>query len=82
MEAGSPFSPEQKGALFTFLSRQVSKYDTEIVVDRRMFEQVLEFLTNIDDDANMHDRQLVCIVCIVSVVCIVLCKCVNIVRRY
>ncbi|XP_077469477.1 vacuolar protein sorting-associated protein 8 homolog isoform X4 [Stigmatopora argus] len=53
------FTPCQVGGLFTFLARQLSKPDNTLFVNRKLFDQVLEFLC-ISDDASRHtERQQV-----------------------
>ncbi|XP_067145381.1 vacuolar protein sorting-associated protein 8 homolog isoform X3 [Centruroides vittatus] len=51
------FSPTQVGALFTFLARQMAKHENSIIVNRLLFEQVIEFLTNPKDDTRVEERQ-------------------------
>ncbi|XP_076368429.1 vacuolar protein sorting 8 isoform X2 [Tachypleus tridentatus] len=51
------FSPTQVGALFTFLARQIAKQENSIVVNRLLFEQVLEYLTNPGDETRIEERQ-------------------------
>ncbi|XP_063227477.1 vacuolar protein sorting-associated protein 8 homolog [Bacillus rossius redtenbacheri] len=45
MVKGSGFMPSQVGSLFTFLARQLAKPWCGLHVDRQLFEQVVEFLT-------------------------------------
>lgn len=49
--------PSAVGALFTFLARQMAKRDDSIIVNRMLFEQVLEYLTNPDDETRKEERQ-------------------------
>ncbi|XP_022112058.1 vacuolar protein sorting-associated protein 8 homolog isoform X1 [Acanthaster planci] len=51
------FSPAQVGCLFTFLARQMAKNDNNIIVNRLLFEQVLEFLSNPDDETRHEERE-------------------------
>eukprot|EP00042_Codosiga_hollandica_P055670 m.785312 g.785312 ORF g.785312 m.785312 type:complete len:1490 (-) comp59163_c0_seq2:1347-5816(-) len=51
------FSPEQVGCLFTFIARQMARFEGQISVDKRMFEQVLDYLTNPGDNTNHDERQ-------------------------
>lgn len=51
------FSPTEVGALFTFLARQLARPDNTLIVNRLLFEQVLEYLTNPDDETRMEERQ-------------------------
>nr|CAD7195543.1 unnamed protein product [Timema douglasi] len=45
MVQGDGFTPSQVGSLFTFLARQLAKPWCSLHVDRQLFEQVVEFLT-------------------------------------
>ncbi|XP_077501236.1 LOW QUALITY PROTEIN: vacuolar protein sorting 8 [Amblyomma americanum] len=51
------FSPTQVGALFTFLARQLARPDNKLIVDRLLFEQVLEHLTHPGDETRREERQ-------------------------
>nr|XP_054917170.1 vacuolar protein sorting-associated protein 8 homolog isoform X3 [Dermacentor andersoni] len=51
------FLPTQVGALFTFLARQLALPDNNLVVDRFLFEQVLEHLTHPGDETRREERQ-------------------------
>lgn len=51
------FVPTEIGALFTFLARQMAKQENSIMVNRLLFEQVLEHLTNPGDDTRIEERQ-------------------------
>ncbi|XP_033629373.1 vacuolar protein sorting-associated protein 8 homolog [Asterias rubens] len=51
------FSPSQVGCLFTFLARQMAKNDNNIVVNRLLFEQVVEFLSNPADETRHEERE-------------------------
>ncbi|XP_070570211.1 vacuolar protein sorting-associated protein 8 homolog isoform X2 [Ptychodera flava] len=51
------FSPTQIGCLFTFLARQMAKHENSIIVNRLLFEQVLEFLSNPNDESRHEERQ-------------------------
>ena len=51
-----PFSAQQAGQLFTFLARQMARH-ARIRVDRRMFEQVLGYLTSTEDTSQHEERQ-------------------------
>nr|XP_006819234.1 PREDICTED: vacuolar protein sorting-associated protein 8 homolog [Saccoglossus kowalevskii] len=51
------FTPTQVGCLFTFLARQMAKHENSILVNRLLFEQVLEFLSNPDDEGRHEERQ-------------------------
>ena len=53
----SSFSPTQVGWLFTFIARQMAKYESSIQVNKLLFEQVLEYLSNPDDDSRHEERQ-------------------------
>ncbi|XP_061914990.1 vacuolar protein sorting-associated protein 8 homolog isoform X3 [Entelurus aequoreus] len=53
------FTPSQVGGLFTFLARQLSKPDNTLFVNRKLFDQVLEFLCKSDDDSRHTERQQV-----------------------
>uniref|UniRef100_T1IUN0 RING-type domain-containing protein n=1 Tax=Strigamia maritima TaxID=126957 RepID=T1IUN0_STRMM len=56
MHHSQDFSPTQVGYLFTFLARQMAKHET-IVVNRNLFEQVVEYLTNTSDESRKEERQ-------------------------
>ncbi|CAH3128652.1 unnamed protein product [Porites lobata] len=51
------FTPSQVGSLFTFLARQMAKQEKRIHVNKVLFEQVLEYLANPDDDSRHEERQ-------------------------
>ena len=51
------FSPTQVGWLFTFIARQMAKFESSIQVNKLLFEQVLEYLSNPDDDSRHEERQ-------------------------
>ncbi|KAM3849822.1 vacuolar protein sorting-associated protein 8 homolog, partial [Diretmus argenteus] len=51
------FTPSQVGGLFTFLARQLAKPDNTLFVNRKLFDQVLEFLCSPDDDSRHTERQ-------------------------
>ncbi|KAK7507486.1 hypothetical protein BaRGS_00001421 [Batillaria attramentaria] len=51
------FSPTQVGVLFTFLARQMARHENTIIVNRVLFEQVLEFLSNPADESRHEERQ-------------------------
>jgi hypothetical protein len=51
------FAPEQLGALFTFLARQMARADGALRVESRLFDVVLEHLTRPDDDAAHHEER-------------------------
>ena len=51
------FSPTQVGWLFTFIARQMAKFESSIRVNKLLFEQVLDYLTNPDDDSRHEERQ-------------------------
>ncbi|GFT81859.1 vacuolar protein sorting-associated protein 8 homolog [Nephila pilipes] len=51
------FLPTEIGALFTFLARQMAKQENSIMVNRLLFEQVLEHLTNPGDETRIEERQ-------------------------
>ncbi|XP_022795599.1 vacuolar protein sorting-associated protein 8 homolog [Stylophora pistillata] len=51
------FTPSQVGSLFTFLARQMAKHENTIHVNKVLFEQVLEYLANPDDDSRHEERQ-------------------------
>ncbi|XP_061600704.1 vacuolar protein sorting-associated protein 8 homolog isoform X1 [Cololabis saira] len=53
------FTPSQVGGLFTFLARQLAKRNNTLFVNRKLFDQVLEFLCCPDDDARHAERQQV-----------------------
>ncbi|XP_057703396.1 vacuolar protein sorting-associated protein 8 homolog [Corythoichthys intestinalis] len=53
------FTPCQVGGLFTFLARQLSKPDNTLFVNRKLFDQVLEFLCRSDDVSRHTERQQV-----------------------
>ncbi|XP_037126745.1 vacuolar protein sorting-associated protein 8 homolog isoform X2 [Syngnathus acus] len=53
------FTPCQVGGLFAFLARQLSKPDNTLFVNRRLFDQVLEFLCRPDDVSRHAERQQV-----------------------
>ncbi|XP_052234778.1 vacuolar protein sorting-associated protein 8 homolog isoform X2 [Dreissena polymorpha] len=51
------FTPTQVGVLFTFLARQMARHENTITVNKLLFEQVLEFLCNPDDESRHEERQ-------------------------
>ncbi|GAB1606858.1 vacuolar protein sorting-associated protein 8 homolog isoform X3 [Argonauta hians] len=51
------FNPSQIGTLFTFLARQMARHENTILVNRVLFEQVLEFLSNPDEASRHEERQ-------------------------
>ncbi|XP_056291216.1 vacuolar protein sorting-associated protein 8 homolog isoform X2 [Pseudoliparis swirei] len=53
------FTPSLVGGLFTFLARQLAKPDNTLFVNRKLFDQVLEFLCCPDDDSRHTERQQV-----------------------
>ncbi|KAF7652096.1 hypothetical protein LDENG_00101870 [Lucifuga dentata] len=53
------FTPSQVGGLFTFLARQLAKPDNTLFVNRKLFDQVLDFLCSPDDDSRHTERQQV-----------------------
>uniref|UniRef100_A0AAY4B2K5 Vacuolar protein sorting-associated protein 8 homolog n=1 Tax=Denticeps clupeoides TaxID=299321 RepID=A0AAY4B2K5_9TELE len=53
------FTPSQVGCLFTFLARQLAKPDNSLFVNRKLFDQVLEYLSSPDDDSRHTERQQV-----------------------
>uniref|UniRef100_A0A673AXP5 Vacuolar protein sorting-associated protein 8 homolog n=1 Tax=Sphaeramia orbicularis TaxID=375764 RepID=A0A673AXP5_9TELE len=53
------FTPSQVGGLFTFLARQLAKPDNTLFVNRKLFDQVLEFLCSPVDDSRHTERQQV-----------------------
>eukprot|EP00040_Diaphanoeca_grandis_P035956 m.227446 g.227446 ORF g.227446 m.227446 type:complete len:1426 (-) comp33521_c0_seq2:201-4478(-) len=55
-EGVSMYSPEQVGQLFTFLARQMARYK-QIHVEQRMFDQVLDYLSNPEDTTQHEERQ-------------------------
>ncbi|XP_056587442.1 vacuolar protein sorting-associated protein 8 homolog [Triplophysa dalaica] len=55
----SDFTPSQVGCLFTFLARQLAKPDNTLFVNRKLFDQVLEFLCSPDYDSRHTERQQV-----------------------
>ncbi|KAK3739480.1 hypothetical protein QZH41_007841, partial [Actinostola sp. cb2023] len=57
MVQNTGFSPTQVGSLFTFLARQMAKHENTIHVNKVLFEQVLEYLANPDDDSRHEERQ-------------------------
>uniref|UniRef100_A0A4W4F5Q8 RING-type domain-containing protein n=1 Tax=Electrophorus electricus TaxID=8005 RepID=A0A4W4F5Q8_ELEEL len=59
MVDNSDFTPSQVGCLFTFLARQLAKPDNTLFVNRKLFDQVLEFLCSPDDDTRHTERQQV-----------------------
>uniref|UniRef100_A0A3Q3FGC8 VPS8 subunit of CORVET complex n=1 Tax=Labrus bergylta TaxID=56723 RepID=A0A3Q3FGC8_9LABR len=59
MVDNSDFTPSQVGGLFTFLARQLAKPDNTLFVNRKLFDQVLDFLCCPDDDSRHSERQQV-----------------------
>ncbi|MBN3318940.1 VPS8 protein, partial [Atractosteus spatula] len=57
MVENSDFTPSQVGCLFTFLARQLAKPNNTLFVNRKLFDQVLEFLCSPDDDSRHTERQ-------------------------
>ncbi|XP_039610993.1 vacuolar protein sorting-associated protein 8 homolog [Polypterus senegalus] len=57
MVENSDFTPSQVGCLFTFLARQLAKPNNTLFVNRKLFDQVLEFLCTPDDDSRHTERQ-------------------------
>ena len=53
----SSFSPSLVGALFTFIARQMAKHEGSIHVNKLLFEQVLEYLTNPDEEKRHEERE-------------------------
>ncbi|KAM9726368.1 vacuolar protein sorting-associated protein 8 homolog isoform 2-T2 [Menidia menidia] len=53
------YTPSQVGGLFTFLARQLAKPNNTLFVNRKLFDQVLEFLCCPDDDSRHTERQQV-----------------------
>ncbi|KAL5005898.1 hypothetical protein ScPMuIL_017056 [Solemya velum] len=51
------FTPTQIGILFTFLARQMARHDNTIMVNKVLFDQVLEFLSNPEDESRHEERQ-------------------------
>ncbi|KAL4217419.1 Vacuolar protein sorting-associated protein 8 [Mactra antiquata] len=51
------FTPTQVGILFTFLARQMARHENTITVNKLLFEQVLEFLCNPEDESRHEERQ-------------------------
>ncbi|XP_066928995.1 vacuolar protein sorting-associated protein 8 homolog [Clytia hemisphaerica] len=51
------FSPSLVGALFTFIARQMAKHEGSIHVNKLLFEQVLEYLTNPDEEKRHEERE-------------------------
>ncbi|XP_034537762.1 vacuolar protein sorting-associated protein 8 homolog [Notolabrus celidotus] len=59
MVDNSDYTPSQVGGLFTFLARQLAKPDNTLFVNRKLFDQVLDFLCCPDDDSRHTERQQV-----------------------
>ncbi|XP_051787223.1 vacuolar protein sorting-associated protein 8 homolog [Erpetoichthys calabaricus] len=59
MVENSDFTPSQVGCLFTFLARQLAKPNNTLFVNRKLFDQVLEFLCTPNDDSRHTERQQV-----------------------
>lgn len=57
MVQGEGYSPTQVGALFTFLARQLARPDSRLVVDRLLFDQVLEYLSQPGEETRREERQ-------------------------
>jgi len=53
----SSFTPAQVGCLFTFIARQMAKHEGTIHVNKLLFEQVLEFLSNPDENSRHEERE-------------------------
>ena len=56
-QSGDKFSPAQVGHLFTFLARQIASGEKGFFVDRALFDQVLEILTEAEDKSHHEERQ-------------------------
>ena len=57
MVTDTTFTPTQVGWLFTFIARQMAKFETSIRVNKLLFEQVLEYLSNPEDESRHEERQ-------------------------
>lgn len=51
------FSPSQVGSLFTFLARQGAKHRASIRVDEHVYDQVLDYITDAEEDIVNEERQ-------------------------
>ena len=52
------FAPTQLGSLFTFIARQMAKYGSDSIhVNETLFEELLEYLTNPDEEKRHEERQ-------------------------
>lgn len=51
------FSPSEVGCLFTFIARQMAKHEGSIHVNKLLFEQVLEYLANPDEERRHEERE-------------------------
>ncbi|XP_065646918.1 vacuolar protein sorting-associated protein 8 homolog [Hydra vulgaris] len=51
------FSPFQLGCLFTFIARQMAKQENSIRVSKKLFTQVLEFLTDVHNEKEHDERE-------------------------
>ena len=57
MAPDSEFTPSQIGSLYMFLARQVSKKESAIHISKNLLEEIIEFLTNCNDEKKVEDRQ-------------------------
>ncbi|XP_067838015.1 vacuolar protein sorting-associated protein 8 homolog isoform X2 [Heptranchias perlo] len=57
MVEGTEFTPSQIGCLFTFLARQLARAESSLFVNRRLFDQALDFLCNPDNDSQHEESQ-------------------------
>ncbi|GLH03603.1 Vacuolar protein sorting-associated protein 8 homolog [Gryllus bimaculatus] len=57
MVQGDGYSPSQVGSLFTFLARQLAKPWCSLHVERQLFEQVVEFLTEGSTSSTMGHHE-------------------------
>ncbi|CAH1788234.1 unnamed protein product, partial [Owenia fusiformis] len=51
------FTPSQIGMLFTFLARLMARHENKIMVNRLLFEQVLEFLSKPGEGSRHEERE-------------------------
>ncbi|XP_065882689.1 vacuolar protein sorting-associated protein 8 homolog isoform X2 [Dysidea avara] len=51
------FAASQIGSLFTFLARHTVRHKGVIHVDQRLYDQVVEFLTNPDESVRHYERE-------------------------
>lgn len=57
---GQPlYTAEQLGCLFTFIARQMARYESQLLVKKDMFEHVLRYLTDPSTATNHDERQQV-----------------------